>query len=86
MQAVFAQAGFGTYTDVAAAQAIGVAVIAVNVAGLAITIALAVPRLRARRTAFWIPLSVGVACLLLTTGLTIGAAVVDPAFTTRLGG
>jgi hypothetical protein len=86
MDAVFAQAGFGAYTRVDVAQAIGVAVIAVNVAGLAIAIALAVPRLRAHRTAFWIPLVVGVGCLLLTTLLTIGAAVADPAFTARLSG
>jgi hypothetical protein len=86
MDAVFAQAGFGNYSSDGAAQAIGIAIVAVNVAGLAIAIALVVPRLRTHRTAFWIPLAVGIACLLLTTLLTIGAAVADPAFTARLSG
>lgn len=84
MDAVFAQAGFGSYSRDDVAQVIGIVVIAVNVAGLAIAIALAVPRLRTHRTAFWIPLVVGVGCLLLTMLLTIGAAVADPAFTARL--
>ncbi|MBW4042066.1 MAG: hypothetical protein HIU86_08035 [Acidobacteria bacterium] len=86
MDAVFAQAGFGAYTRADVAQVIGVVVIAVNVAGLVIAIALAVPRLRTHRTAFWIPLVAGVGCLLVTTLLTIGAAVADPAFTARLSG
>jgi type III secretory pathway component EscS len=63
---------------------IGAVIIAVNVIGLVTAIALAVPRLRAHRTAFWIPLVVGVVCLVLTTGLLVGAAAADPAFTAQL--
>jgi len=81
---VFTQAGFGDFTRDDVAQVVGVVVIAVNVLGLVTAIALAVPRLRDHRTAFWIPLVVGLACLLLTTVLLVVAAASDPAFTAQL--
>jgi type III secretory pathway component EscS len=84
LDAVFVQAGFGAFTSDDVAGAIGAVVIAVNVLGLIIAIALAVPRLRAHRTAFWIPLVAGVTCVVLTTGLLVGAAASDPAFTAQL--
>ena len=84
LDAVYAQAGMGDYTNDAVASAIGVAVIAVNVVGLVLAIALAVPRLRAHRTAFWVPLTVGLGCIVLTTALVLGAAVSDPAFAAHL--
>jgi uncharacterized membrane protein YhaH (DUF805 family) len=84
LDAVFQQAGLGNYTNEPVAQAVGLVVILVNLLGLVVAIALAVPRLRARRVAFWIPLAVGVACLVLTLGLSLGAAIADPAFTARL--
>ena len=85
MASVFAQAGFGAFTNDAVAQVVGDVVIAVNVVGLITAIALAVPRLRAHRTAFWVPLLVGASCVLLTTGLLVGAAASDPAFIAQIG-
>jgi hypothetical protein len=84
LDAVFVQAGFGDYTNDGVADAIGIAVIVVNVAGLAVAIGLAVPRLRAHRTAFWVPLTIGIGCVLLTTALILGAAVGDPAFAAQI--
>ena len=86
MKTVFTQAGFGAYTSDGVAQVVGVIVIAVNVVGLALAIALSVPRLRTHRTAFWIPLVVGASCILLTVLLMVVAAAGDPAFTARLSG
>lgn len=82
---VFQRAGFGDFTNDAVAQVIGAVVIGVNVVGLITAIAIAVPRLRAHRTAAWIPLLIGVVCVLLTTGLLVGAAASDPAFIAQLG-
>jgi type III secretory pathway component EscS len=84
LDAVFVQAGIGDYTDEPVAQVVGWVVILVNVLGLVVAIALAVPRLRTRRIAFWIPLAVGVVCLVLTLGLSLGAAIADPAFAAKL--
>jgi uncharacterized protein (DUF983 family) len=86
LDAVFAQSGLGDYTSDDVARVVGLVVIGVNVVGLAVAIALAVPRLRNHRTAFWVPLIVGVGCVLLTTVLTVGAAVADPAFAAHVGG
>ena len=84
LDAVFTQADIGRYTNEPVAQVIGWVVILVNVLGLVVAIALAVPRLRVHRVAFWIPLAVGVVCLVLTLGLSLGAAIADPAFTAKL--
>lgn len=84
LDAVFEQAGMGDYTNAPVAEVIGWVVILVNVLGLVVAIALSVPRLRTHRVAFWIPLVVGVACLVLTLGLSLGAAIADPAFTAKL--
>jgi uncharacterized membrane protein YhaH (DUF805 family) len=81
---VFVQAGFGDFTNEQVAQVMGAVIIAVNVVGLVTAIALAVPRLRAHRTAFWVPLAAGAACVVLTTVLLIAAAASDPAFTAQL--
>jgi hypothetical protein len=84
LQALFDQTGLGVYTRVDVAEVVGWIVIAVNVAGLVLAIALSVPRLRERRMAFFVPLSIGVACFVLTGMLTIGAAVADPSFVAKL--
>jgi uncharacterized protein DUF6264 len=76
----------GDYTAYAVARVVGVVMIAVNVLGLVLAIALAVPRLRTHRPAFWVPLVIGVGCVLLTIALTIGAAVADPAFAAHVAG
>jgi hypothetical protein len=83
---VFQQGGFGDYTAYDAARVVGWVIIAVNVVALALAIGLAVPRLRAKRTAFWIPLIAGVSCVVLTTALTVVAAAADPAFAARISG
>jgi hypothetical protein len=84
LDTVFQQAGFGAYTSDGTAQIFGWVITAVNVVGLVVAISIAVPRLRTKRTAFWVPVLIGVICTLLTTGLTLGAAVADPAFTAQL--
>ena len=84
LDAVFEQAGFGEFTRDDVAQVVGAIVVAVNVLGLIVAIAAAVPRLRAHRTAFWVPLVVGATCLILTTVLLVVAAATDPAFTAQL--
>jgi type III secretory pathway component EscS len=84
LDAVFVQAGIGHYTNGSVAEAVGWVVILVNVLGLVVAIALAVPRLRTHRVAFWVPLAAGVVCLVLTLGLCLGAAIADPAFTAKL--
>lgn len=84
LDAVLAQAGLGPYPDASVAQLVGWIVIAVNVLGLVVAIGVCVPRLRTHRVAFWIPLAIGAACLVLTVGLTMGAALADPAFTAKL--
>jgi hypothetical protein len=84
LDAVFAQAGYGDYTADGVAQTIGWVVIGVNVLGLALAIGFAIPRLRAHRTAFWLPLVIGFACVVLTTVLVAGAAVADPAFAANM--
>jgi hypothetical protein len=84
LQAVFAQAGLGVYSSDGLAAVLGWVVIAVNLVGLVLAIALAVPRLRTHRTAFWVPLLIGAACLLLTVVLMLAAAIPDPAFVARM--
>jgi hypothetical protein len=86
LDAVFAQSGMGDYTSDDVARVVGVVVIAVNVVALVLAIALAVPRLRTHRPAFWVPLVLGAGCVLLTTALTLGAAVADPAFAAHAAG
>jgi hypothetical protein len=55
----------------------------VNRACLVLAIGFAVPRLRTRRTAFWIPLVAAVVCIVVTT-VVIVAAAADPSFLARL--
>jgi Family of unknown function (DUF6264) len=84
LNTVFQQAGFGAYTSDDVAQVFGWVITAVNLVGLVLAIWIAVPRLRTKRTAYWVPLLIGLVCTLLTTGLTLAAAVADPAFTAQL--
>jgi hypothetical protein len=86
LDSVFAQSGMGDYTSDDVARVVGAVVILVNVLGLVLAIGLAVPRLRAHRPAFWVPMVIGAGCVLLTTALTLGAAVADPAFAAHAGG
>jgi hypothetical protein len=81
---VFAQQGLGDYTNAAAAQAAGGVVIAVNVLCLVLAIGFAVPRIRTRRTAFWVPVAAAGVAVVLTTAVILAAAAADPAFVARL--
>ena len=84
LDAVFVQEGLGGYADSDAAQIAGWIVIGANVLSLVLAIGFAVPRLRAKRTAFWIPLAAAGVCVLVTTAVIVAAAFVDPAFMARL--
>ena len=83
---MFAQEGLGSYSNVAAAHTAGWIVIGVNLLSLVLAIGFAVPRLRAHRTAFWIPLVAAVVCVIVTTVVIVAAAAADPAFLARLSG
>jgi hypothetical protein len=79
LQIGYQQQGIGTYTSVALAGAMGWSVIVSSVLALVLAIGFAVPRLRAHRLAFWVPLVAAAVSLLLTT-LFVGIAVFgDPA-------
>ncbi len=84
LDTVFAQQGLGPYTNEAVADAAGAIVIAVNVLSLVLAIGFAVPRLRTRRTAFWVPLAAAGVCLVITTAVVLAAAIADPAFAARM--
>ena len=82
LDALYATRGMGRYTDVAAAGAAGTAISLSSVLCLVLAIAFAVPRIRAGRPAFWIPLVCAVITVVVTAGLVIAAMLVDPAFGT----
>ena len=84
LDAVFAQEGLGAYSNDAAARIAGLIVIGVNLVCLVLAIGFAVPRLRTRRTAFWIPLVAAVVCIVVTTVVIVAAAAADPSFLARL--
>ncbi len=47
---------------------------------LVLAIGFSVPRIRQKRTSFWIPLVCAAISLLVTVGLILAALVVDPGF------
>jgi hypothetical protein len=75
----YAEQGLGTYTSAPLANAMGWSVIVVAMLALVLAIGLAVPRLRAHRLAFWVPLVAAGASLILTTVLVAVAVFGDPA-------
>ncbi|WP_210479412.1 DUF6264 family protein [Naasia sp. SYSU D00948] len=80
----YAMQGFGDYTAIALASAIGIAVNVVNVLLLIAAVAASIPQLRAGRIAFWIPLVAGAIALVVAVVL-IGAAMIgDPALAAYL--
>jgi type III secretory pathway component EscS len=79
LQLGYEQQGIGHYTATTLASAMGWSVILSSTLALVIAIAFAVPRLRAHRLAFWVPLVAAVVSLVLTT-VFVGIAVFgDPA-------
>jgi hypothetical protein len=79
LQAGFAEQGIGPYTSTDLANAMGWSVIVVTMLALVLAIGLAVPRLRAHRLAFWVPLVAATASFVLTM-VFVGIAVFgDPA-------
>jgi hypothetical protein len=89
LQIGYQQQHLGTYTAIPLASAMGWSVIVSSVLALVLAIGFAVPRLRAHRLAFWIPLVAAVVSLLLTT-LLVGIAVfgdpVGAAYLQKSGG
>jgi hypothetical protein len=79
LQIGYAQQGIGTYTSIPLATAMGWSVIVGSVLALVLAIGFAVPRLRAHRMAFWVPLIAAAASLILTTVLVAVAVFGDPA-------
>jgi uncharacterized membrane-anchored protein len=84
LDALYAAQGIGHYTDVAAANAAGLAMSLSSVLCLVLAIGFAVPRIRSQRTAFWIPIVCAVVSVVVTIALVIVAMLVDPAFATYL--
>jgi hypothetical protein len=79
LQEGYAQQGIGTYTATDLANAMGWAVIVVSMLALVLAIGISVPRLRAHRLAFWVPLAAAAVSLILTTVLVAVAVFGDPA-------
>jgi hypothetical protein len=78
LQIGYAQQGIGTYRSIGLATAMGWSVIVGSVLALVLAIGFAVPRLRAHRMAFWVPLIAAAASLILTTVLVAVAVFGDP--------
>lgn len=81
---VFAQQKLGTFTSNDLAQAVGIAAIAVQLLALALAIGFAVPRIRAGKPAWWIPVVAAAVATTVTLILVITVIVSDPAFTVYL--
>jgi putative effector of murein hydrolase LrgA (UPF0299 family) len=80
LDALYVSQGIGQYTQVGLATAIGWAVIIESVLSLVLAIGFAVPRMRAHRRAFWIPVAAAVVGALLTFALVSIAILADPAY------
>lgn len=80
LQAGYDAQNIGTFASTAAAAVAGPIVIAANVLAMVLAIGFAVPRIRAKRMAFWIPL----VCAGIATGVTFALVMAtvasDPAF------
>jgi hypothetical protein len=79
LQLGYTQQGIGTYTATGLASAMGWSVIVASMLALVLAIGFAVPRLRAHRLAFWVPLVAAGASLILTTVFVAIAVFGDPA-------
>lgn len=75
----FTQQGIGDYTSTAVAQGAGIAIAAANTVCLVLAIAFSVPRLRARRRAFWVPLVCAAVNVVVSFALFTAAVLSDPA-------
>jgi hypothetical protein len=78
LQFGYAQQGIGTYTNIGLATAMAWSVIVTSMLALVLAIGFAVPRLRAHRLAFWVPLVAAAASLILTTVFVSIAVFGDP--------
>jgi phosphatidylglycerophosphate synthase len=79
LDAAYAAAGRAALTHSTLATAIGYAICAVQMLALIGAIAVSVPRLRARRLSFWVPLLAGFVCTAVTVALLFVAVATDPA-------
>lgn len=75
----FVSRGIGAYTSGDVARGAGVVITAVSLLCLALAIGFAVPRLRRRVTAFWVPLVCAAIWFVVTGALVFAAMVADPA-------
>ena len=80
IQNVYTSQGIGTFTSSALAHSAGLIVNLVNLVLYAVTLLLAVRRLRASRIAFWIPLTAGVVAGIITAVVFMVVIFADPAF------
>ena len=79
LQLGFAQQGIGPYRAIGLATAMGWSAIVTSMLALVLAIAFAVPRLRAHRLAFWVPVVAAVASLILIRVFVVIAVLGDPA-------
>jgi hypothetical protein len=79
LQLGYVQQGIGKYTSVGLASAMGWSVIVTSMLALVLAIGVAVPRIRAHRLAFWVPLVAAGASVILTTVFVSIAVFGDPA-------
>lgn len=75
----YTAAGMGRFHDSALATGLGYAIVAVQMIALVGAIAVSVPRLRAHRMTFWVPLLAASACTAITVALLFVAIATDPA-------
>jgi hypothetical protein len=78
LQEMYRTLHIGTYDTIDLANAMSTCGIVAAMAALVIAIGASVPRLRARRLAFWVPLVAATATIVLTTVFRLVAAFGDP--------
>ena len=89
LQIGYQEQGLGRYTAIGLASAMGWSVIVTSMLALVLAIGFAVPRLRAHRPAFWVPLVAAAASLFLTTvfvGIAVFGDPVGAAYLQKAGG
>ena len=75
----YAASGRQPFQESALATGLGYAIVVVQMVALVGAIAVSVPRLRAHRISFWVPLLAASACTAVTVALLFAAVASDPA-------
>ena len=81
---LYASAGLGTYSNAQLATVDGLIISAVSVLCLVLAIGFAVPRIRTKRVAFWIPLVCALISIAVSLVLVLAPLLSDPVFVSRL--